>query len=405
MPKGTVLFTSRAPIGYVAIAKNDLATNQGFKSVVPYLIDLAEFVALVLTAFAPDIDATAPGTTFKEVSGKIVAGLAFPLAPLAEQHRIVAKVDELMALLDRLEAARSAREATRDRLANASLTCLISSDTDPENRCRRGRFVLDNLTALSIRADQINQLRKTILDLAVRGMLVPQISSEGSGTRGLMVTHEDAPFEAPRGWSWHHLGELAELINGDRSKNYPNRAEYQSEGIAWINTGHIQPGGSLSLSTMHYISREKFNSLRSGKIQKGDLIYCLRGATFGKTGFVAPFEEGAIASSLMIVRVGEKMTPRFTYLVLTSPLGRQQLLRFDNGTAQPNLSSSNVGRYWIPVPPLAEQHRIVAKVDELMALCDRLEAALQSADATRARLLEALLHEALPSETIEREAA
>ena len=103
MPAGTVLFTSRAPIGYVAIAANPIATNQGFKSIVPYIADCSRFIALAMQTFARDIDANAPGTTFKEVSGKIVAGVAFPLPPLAEQNRIIRQVDELMALCDRLE--------------------------------------------------------------------------------------------------------------------------------------------------------------------------------------------------------------------------------------------------------------------------------------------------------------
>jgi type I restriction enzyme S subunit len=121
MPAGTVLFTSRAPIGYVAIAANPISTNQGFKSIVPYVADCSRFVALAMQTFAPDIDAKAPGTTFKEVSGKIVAGVSFPLPPLAEQHRIVVKVDALMALCDRLEAALTAREAIRARLLDALL--------------------------------------------------------------------------------------------------------------------------------------------------------------------------------------------------------------------------------------------------------------------------------------------
>src|SRR3546814_720160 len=98
MPAGTVLFTSRAPIGYVAISAKPISTNQGFKSIVPYIPECSRFIALAMKAFAPEIDAKAPGTTFKEVSGKIVAAVPFPLPPLPEQHRIVAKVDELMAL-------------------------------------------------------------------------------------------------------------------------------------------------------------------------------------------------------------------------------------------------------------------------------------------------------------------
>ena len=166
------MFTSRAPIGYVAIAANSISTNQGFKSIVPYVVDCSQFIAATMKAFVPAIDAKAPGTTFKEVSGKIVAAIPFPLPPLAEQHRIVAKVDELMALVRPAGGGAGEREATRDRLTAASLARLNAPD--PETFQADARFALDALPALTTRPDQIKQLRQTILNLAVRGKLVPQ---------------------------------------------------------------------------------------------------------------------------------------------------------------------------------------------------------------------------------------
>ena len=100
----------------------------------------------------------------------------FPVPPLAEQHRIVAKVDELMALCDRLEAARAEREAARDRLTAASLARL--NTPDPETFREDARFVLDALPALTTRPDQIQQLRQTILSLAMCGKLLAQDSTD-----------------------------------------------------------------------------------------------------------------------------------------------------------------------------------------------------------------------------------
>jgi type I restriction enzyme S subunit len=343
----------------------------------------------------------------KRVPTEYFAHSPFPLPPLAEQHRIVAKVDELMGLCDRLEAARAGREAVRDQLAMASLARLNAPG--PETFQTDARFALDALPALTTRPEQIKQLRQTILNLAVRGKLVPQDPNDepiAIGKRQTSFGNNEAPFEAPRGWRWFEFGDVAKFENGDRGKNYPNRDEYVEKGVAWINTGHIQSDGSLSLASMNYITRAKFEALGGGKIKSGDLLYCLRGATFGKTAFVEPFTEEAIASSLMIVRPSDALNRRFTYFYLISPMGRSQLLRFDNGTAQPNLSSGNVKKYLISVPPLAEQHRIVAKVDELMALCDRLEASLTATAATRRRLLDALLAEALaPADARKLEAA
>lgn len=189
------------------------------------------------------------------------------------------------------------------------------------------------------------------------------------------------------------MGQVSELINGDRSKNYPNKAEYVQEGVAWINTGHIEPDGTLSTDSMHYITREKFDSLRSGKVRPGDLVYCLRGATLGKTAIITQFEEGAVASSLVIIRLSAAVDPRFAYRFLTSPLGREQIFQFDNGSAQPNLSANSVKKYWLPLPPLAEQRQIVAKVDQLMALVDQVETQLAHSRATAEKLMEAVVAE------------
>jgi len=347
------------------------------------------------------------GAAITRVTLKRMGPALIPLPPLAEQHRIVAKVDELMALCDRLGAARGSREAVRDRLAAVSLARLNAPD--PETFQADTRFALDALPALTTRSDQIKALRQTILNLAVRGKPVPQDANDEPAALGKQQRAPVAtvvPFEAKQSWRWAEFGDVATFENGDRGKNYPNRDEYVEKGVAWINTGHIRPDGSLSLATMNFIAREKFESLGGGKIRPGDLLYCLRGATFGKTAFVEPFAEGAIASSLMIVRPSAVLDRRFTYLYLISPSGRSQLLRFDNGTAQPNLSSGNVKKYLVPIPPVAEQHRIVARVDKLMALCDRLEASLTAIAATRRRLLDALMAEALaPAEDRELEAA
>jgi type I restriction enzyme, S subunit len=328
----------------------------------------------------------------KRVPSDYFARSPFPLPPLAEQKRIVAKVDELMALCDRLEAQQQERQSRHADLARASLARFAAAPT-PANL----HFLFHS--SFSIHP---SDLRKSILTLAVQGKLVPQDPKDEPAesltpsrvTKSASSKGErDAPFTLPGSWKWMQLGQIGELINGDRSKNYPNKAEYVAEGVAWINTGHIEPDGTLSTDSMHYITRKKFDSLRSGKVRPGDLVYCLRGATLGKTAIITQFDEGAVASSLVIIRLSSGVDRRFAYRVLTSPLGREQIFQFDNGSAQPNLSANNVKKYWIPIPPLAEQRRIVAKVDQLMALVDELETQLAASRATAKNLLEALVNE------------
>ncbi|MBF0142914.1 MAG: restriction endonuclease subunit S [Magnetococcales bacterium] len=273
---------------------------------------------------------------------------------------------------------------------------------------------LENFGHMAGTPGAVKRLRELILQLAVQGKLVPQDPNDEPASELLKkimeekarlvregkirvpkplppIKPEEVPFEVPEGWEWVLLGNMGELINGDRSKNYPNRNEYVDSGVPWINTGHIDPDGSLNMGRMNFITWEKFDSLRSGKIYPGDLVYCLRG-TIGKTAMVDPLKEGAIASSLMIIRPYRPYVQRFLYQYLTSSLGRSQIFRFDNGSAQPNLSANSVRSYFFPLPPFEEQRRIVERVDQLMALCDRLEERETEVSTTHQALTRSALH-------------
>ena len=103
LPVGSIVFSSRAPIGHIAFAKNELCTNQGFKSVIPFSKKTAKWIFYALKSKIADIENRASGTTFKEVSGKFMEQEIIPLPPLAEQQRIVAKVNELMSMCDELK--------------------------------------------------------------------------------------------------------------------------------------------------------------------------------------------------------------------------------------------------------------------------------------------------------------
>jgi len=184
--------------------------------------------------------------------------------------------------------------------------------------------------------------------------------------------------ELPVGWCWTQLGEVSRFINGDRGRNYPNTSEYVPSGLPFINTGHIEPDGSLSLKRMNHITREKFDSLGRGKIQVGDLVYCLRGATLGKTAFVEPFLEGAIASSLVIIRPDQQSLQDYIYYFLISPFGRDEIDKYDNGSAQPNLSANSVTKYLLPVPP----------VSEMKSICELLRASALRVRETMAGIAE-----------------
>lgn len=365
-------------------------------------------------------------TEIRDITGQIqrrglnmglVGDLSVSVPPLSEQHRIVAKVDELMALCEHLEQQHSNAQEAHETLVCQLLVTLTQSQSAAEFHANWQR-IYAHFDVLFTTEASIDALKQTLLQLAVMGKLVSQdpndepasvllkriqaekakLIAEGKLKKEKLlapISEDEKPFELPKGWEWLKFGELTALINGDRSKNYPNQSEYVESGIAWINTGHIRPDGTLSSTEMNFITKEKFDELRSGKIKEGDLVYCLRGATFGKTAFVKPYSIGAVASSLVIIRPYNLKLGEYIYKYLISPFGKSQVYRFDNGSAQPNLSANSVTLYAFPLPPLAEQHRIVAKVDELMAMCDQLKTRIHQAYQQQQTIADALVAQAL----------
>ena len=323
---------------------------------------------------------------------------AFPLPPVAEQARIVARVDELMRLCDALEAKGRLEAEQHTRLLDTLLGTLTDSAT-PEELAANWQRVAEHFDQLLDRPEAVDALEQTVLQLAVRGLLVPQDTTERTppaDSNALRrsgsdpIDEAELPYDVPSNWQWVRLGSVADLINGDRGTNYPNKSEYVATGLPFINTGHIEPDGTLSHESMHYLTRKKFESLRGGKTLPGDLVYCLRGATLGKTAIVE-YPEGAIASSLVIIRLDQAIDRKYMYYYLTGPMGKSLVRRFDNGSAQPNLAANSVKRYVVPLPPAAEQRRIVARVEELRRLCAELRKRLSASQATQSRLAETLV--------------
>jgi type I restriction enzyme, S subunit len=240
-----------------------------------------------------------------------------------------------------------------------------------------------------------------ILDQAFAAIATAKANAEKNleNARAIFESHLQSVFtKSGEGWVEKNLGDICQFENGDRGKNYPNRNEYVVSGIPWINTGHIQPNGTLSKNEMNYITRQKFNSLRSGKIQAGDLVYCLRGATLGKTAIVDPLTEGAVASSLVIIRPSHMLNSRFLYYFLTSSVGRSQIKLYDNGAAQPNLGAKSVAKYAISLPKVEEQESIVKGLDAIAKETQHLEAIYRQKLAALDELKKSLLHQAFSGE-------
>ena len=349
----------------------------------------------------------------KRVPADYFAHSPFPLPPIAEQRRIVAKVDELMALCDRLEAARAEREATRDRLATASLARLNAPDPDPATFQQDVGFALNNLTRLTTRPDQIKALRQSILNLAVQGKLVPQDPNDEPASELLkrvatekkrMVeagkirkrkTSEPAPpdslaFELPSSWAAAKFSDvLAELQTGPFGSSL-HQNDYEIGGTPVINPASMQDGKIVPVEKMA-VGADTLGRLATFKLRAGDIVMGRRGE-MGRCAVVTEQEDGWVCGTgSLILRLSRCLYPKYLAMLIGSPYVREYLGGFAVGATMQNLNQSILLKMSIGLPPFAEQRRIVAKVDELMALCNRLEASLAGGGETRGWLLDALL--------------
>ncbi|RTL61585.1 MAG: restriction endonuclease subunit S [Pseudonocardiaceae bacterium] len=333
----------------------------------------------------------------KRVPAEYFAHSPFPLPPLAEQRRIVAKVDELMGLCDTLEAARAGREAVRDRLTAASLARL--NVPDPETFKADARFALDTLSALTTRPDQIKAMRQTILNLAVRGKLVPQhpsdepaselltriakekaervISARDQGaTKINPLTGDEVPFPAPPNWVWASLGDITISRDGERIPVSREEREKKVKVYDYYGASGVidKIDGYLFDKPLLLIGEDGANLInRSTPI-----------------AFIARGEYWVNNHAHVLDGISEGFL-RYVELFINAI----DLKPYVTGTAQPKMNQAKMNSIPVAMPPLTEQHRIVAKVDELMALCDALEGGLASISTIRHRLLDALLAKAL----------
>jgi type I restriction enzyme S subunit len=385
----------------------------------PYVPELvsARFLYEYLTAFKDELLVSQMiGTANVTLSIGKVSNVPVPLLTPTVQRR----VDELMALCDRLEAARAEREAVRDRLTAASLSRL--NTPDPKTFREDARFVLDALSALTARPSQIKQFRETVLNLAVLGKLVAQddgdepaallLASITGDTEAFRTRHrlgsidvepvddQDAPLALPKGWIWVRLASLFKIIT-DGDHQPPPKSD---KGVAFLTIGNVTTG-RLDFSGCRHVPIEYFKSLAPYRVpKKGDILYTVVGATFGRPALVETERDFCVQRHIAILKPVAGINTRFLVWLLSSPLVYDQAARSTTGTAQPTIALRPLRNFLVPLPPLREQNRMVAKIDAMMVLCDLLEASRVSANEHRRCLLESLLHKALEPVDLEMEA-
>lgn len=379
-----------------------------------------EWFFLILNAI--DMAKYQSGTSVPAINQSVIGNIVIALPSEYMQARIVAKVEELMSLCDQLEQQSLTSLDAHQQLVETLLATLTDSQ-NAEQFAENWTRISQHFEILFTTEASIDALKQTILQLAVMGKLVPQDPNDEPASELLKrielekaqllkegkikkqkllppVSDEEKPFELPQGWEWVCWGELLAYDDG-AFKRGPfgsslTKSMFISEGYK-VYEQYCPINDDCSFER-YYISDEKFEELRGFAVKAGDFLVSCTGATLGRiTQVPQKFKEGVINQALLRVRINKGFIDAdFFKLLFRSPFFQKNIFENSKGSAIPNLKGVNDLKA-MPIPFLSihEQYRIVAKVNELMAICEQLKVDLKSSKITQLHLADALTDAAL----------
>lgn len=276
-----------------------------------------------------------------------VERICVPLPPANEQERIVERIEDIIAVLNKIDALQEQYSSNQEALKSKIIDTAI-----------QGKLT-EQLSEDGTAADLLLKLSEGRTELVNQGEIrkkkvLPALSQT------------EYPFDIPHNWEWAHVSDVWAIINGDRGKNYPAKSTLSHTGIPFISALNLDGATVVADEKLLCLSDEQFEKLGSGKLKKGDVVVCIRGS-LGKHGKY-PFEKGAIASSLIIARnyLRNEVINDYLMIYLDSQLFRDEIEKYNGGSAQPNLAAESLEKFRIPLPPVEEQEKIVNRVSELL---------------------------------------
>ncbi|MCL2899121.1 restriction endonuclease subunit S [Brenneria tiliae] len=362
----------------------------------------------------------------KRVPTPLFTKLELPLPPKSEQHRIVAKIDELMARCDELEKLRVAQQEKRLTVHAAAIRQLLNI-TEPDQHRHARAFLAKHFGELYTVKENVAELRKAILQLGVMGKLVPQNPNDQPASELLKeievekqrlvetgkikkpkrlqsVTEEEKPYVLPQGWEWSRLGYLAlSSDSGWSPQCLPEMRKDQEWGVLKVSAvswGKFNPHENKALPASLAPRMEC-------EVKCGDFLIS-RANTDELVARSVVVEETPphlmMSDKIVRFRLSNSVNKAFVNMVNGVPYSRTYYMGNASGTSSSmkNVSRETISLLPVPLPPIAEQNRIVAKINELMALCDELDQQIDTTVSKQDKLLNALMHAQLQSNTEEK---
>ena len=369
MPMGTVLYSSRAPIGYIAIAENNICTNQGFKSLVPFLKEINIYAYYCLIAFTPDIQSRASGTTFKEISGAEFGRTIIPLPPLSEQHRIVAKIEELLPYLERYGKAEENLTALNTTFPEALKKSILQEAV-------QGKLVLQNPDdePASVLLERIRAEKQALIkagkikkdkheSVIVTRDKIPYEIIDGKER----CIADEVPFELPESWCWCRLNQLGVFSSGKT----PSMSEpaFWNGDIPWVSSKDMKKSiitdsemhiTNLAAESMQLYPKGTLLLVARSGILRRLLPLCVLGVNSTINQDIKAFLLYDLSLSTWLYYAIKAFEP-YILKELVKSITTVESLKFDEFSTM-----------LIPIPPLAEQERIIESIKASIKLLSPL---------------------------------
>ena len=417
--QGTVIYSTIRPyLLNIAVIDKEFSprpiASTAFAVIHPLKGVLASYIYRYFRSpsFISYVESVQTGVAYPAVNEKQFFFGVIPLAPTKEQHRIVAKVDELMLLCDQLEQQTELSIENHKTLVAVLLNTLTDTKDATELQANWMQ-VSDYFDTLFTTEYSIDQLKQTILQLAVMGKLVPQDPNDEPASKLLAriaiekaqliaekkikkqkalpaITEEEKPFELPNGWLWEKLGNLTSDIH----YGYTASAKHDSYGVRLVRITDIQDD-KVNWPTVPACEITE-NKSKTYLLENNDILIARTGGTIGKSYLVENISLDAVFASYLIrVKKISAMYAPYIKTYLGSQLYWGQLYDNASGTGQPNVNATALKSLAIPIPPEGEQKYIVSKVNSLLKICDQLKLNINQAQQIQLNLTNAIIEKAL----------
>lgn len=350
-----------------------------------------------------------------ELNTSSVVTLPIPVAPIAEQDRIVAKVDELMELCDQLEQQTETSIEAHQVLVTTLLDTLTNS-ADADELMQNWARISEHFDTLFTTEESIDQLKQTILQLAVMGKLVPQDPNDEPAAELLKriaeekaqlvkdkkikkqkalppISEDEKPFELPSGWEWCRLSDISNVIDPNPSHRMP---KYVEDGIPFISTENFVGDEEIDFR----IGKKVMPDVLESQISKFDLTHgafaMSRIGTIGKTRFLPSDRTYCMSHALCVISpLVKSINHEYLRFVVAAESSLSQAQHGVKSIGVPDLGMGVIRALLIPIPPQKKQHCIVKKVGELMMVCDQLKQKINVKLQIQLQLTDAIVEQAV----------